>query len=174
MEWDGAGKEIGIEIWRVQNERSDADVPHFGIKRVLKETYGYFFRGDSYILLSTRKGLGNEFLYDVHFWIGRESTADEYGVAAYKTVEVRPCLISNLLVIFYSLHYLSYLFFACKTVAICPCLRFDPLVECHLPTEFYVQECVQKGSRYCCCVQYRRVMLELFAIETACLLILTA
>ncbi|VDP55120.1 unnamed protein product [Schistosoma mattheei] len=27
-------------------------------------------------------------LYDVHFWIGRESTADEYGTAAYKTVEL--------------------------------------------------------------------------------------
>ena len=26
--------------------------------------------------------------YDVHFWIGRHSSQDEYGTAAYKTVEL--------------------------------------------------------------------------------------
>ena len=29
-----------------------------------------------------------ELLYDVHYWIGQYSTADEYGTAAYKTVEL--------------------------------------------------------------------------------------
>lgn len=29
-----------------------------------------------------------ELLYDVHFWIGANSSQDEYGTAAYKTVEL--------------------------------------------------------------------------------------
>ena len=29
-----------------------------------------------------------ELKYDLHFWIGQYSTQDEYGTAAYKTVEL--------------------------------------------------------------------------------------
>ena len=29
-----------------------------------------------------------ELLYDLHFWIGQYSSQDEYGTAAYKTVEL--------------------------------------------------------------------------------------
>lgn len=54
-----------------------------------KEDYGQFYEGDSYIILNTYKEEGSEaLLYDVHFWIGRYSTQDEYGTAAYKTVEL--------------------------------------------------------------------------------------
>ena len=45
--------------------------------------------GDSYIVLNTWKEEDEEeFQYDLHFWIGKYSTQDEYGTAAYKTVEL--------------------------------------------------------------------------------------
>ncbi|XP_018651847.1 putative gelsolin [Schistosoma mansoni] len=67
-----------LMVWRIKN---------FQLEVVRGEDIGKFFRGDSYIVLNIEK-VGDELLYDVHFWIGRESTADEYGTAAYKTVEL--------------------------------------------------------------------------------------
>ena len=62
----------------------------FGVKRWPKEEYGKFFKGDSYIVLNTFKATedAEKLSFDLHFWIGAESTQDEYGVAAYKTVEL--------------------------------------------------------------------------------------
>lgn len=90
MEWTGAGQAVGLEIWRVENTRSEADTPVFGVKKWPKEEYGKFFKGDSYIILNTFKASedSDKLAFDLHFWIGEESTQDEYGVAAYKTVEL--------------------------------------------------------------------------------------
>jgi len=78
--WQNAGKEVGLQIWRiVKFEVTDWD----------KEQYGEFYSGDSYIILNTYKPEGmEEIKYDLHFWIGKYSTQDEYGTAAYKTVEL--------------------------------------------------------------------------------------
>merc|ERR1711991_698412 len=48
---------------------------------------GQFYTGDSYIVLKTYKK-EDKFCYDVHFWLGAETTQDEAGTAAYKTVEL--------------------------------------------------------------------------------------
>jgi gelsolin len=52
-----------------------------------KEKHGQFYDGDSYIVLWTYLD-GTEVNYNLHFWIGQQSTQDEYGAAAYKTVEL--------------------------------------------------------------------------------------
>lgn len=50
---EGAGQQVGLEIWRVENRRTEADTPDFGVKRWPKEEYGKFFKGDSYIIMNT-------------------------------------------------------------------------------------------------------------------------
>lgn len=78
--WKGAGEAVGMQIWRIVK---------FKVTHWPKEDYGKFYDGDSYIILNTyKKPESEELLYDVHFWIGKDSTQDEYGTAAYKTVEL--------------------------------------------------------------------------------------
>jgi len=89
----GAGQKPGVEVWRVENRRTKSDTPDFGVKRWPKEDYGNFFSGDSYLVLNTYrvKVDGKEtdkLAWDVHFWLGKDSSQDEIGVAAYKAVEL--------------------------------------------------------------------------------------
>jgi hypothetical protein len=49
---------------------------------------GKFYTGDSYILLATSKSKGGALTWNIHFWLGAESTHDEAGTAAYKSVEL--------------------------------------------------------------------------------------
>jgi len=86
VNWEGCGKEVGIEIWRVENKRDENGNPDFGINVWPKEHYGEFYQGDSYIVLKTSKNEDLE--WDIYFWIGSESSQDEYGVAAYKANEL--------------------------------------------------------------------------------------
>jgi len=77
-EWRSAGKEDGLQIWRIEK---------FHVKQWPKQEYGKFFDGDSYIVLKTRK-INDNFKWDVHFWLGTNTSIDEAGTAAYKTVEL--------------------------------------------------------------------------------------
>jgi len=93
--WAKAGKKEGLLIWRVENKRTKNGAPAFGVKKWPKEEYGSFHTGDSYIVLNTYHPINPETKkkdkkkhYDIHFWLGSESSQDEIGVAAYKTVEL--------------------------------------------------------------------------------------
>jgi len=78
--WKGAGAKVGTEIWRIEK---------FKVIAWPKEQYGSFYDGDSYIVLYTYKKEGSDALnYDLHFWLGKYTTQDEAGTAAYKTVEL--------------------------------------------------------------------------------------
>lgn len=74
-------QKVGVTVWRIEK---------FLVVPWPKKKYGKFFNGDSYIVLNTYKSKGGKgaIAWDVHFWIGSESSQDEYGTAAYKTVEL--------------------------------------------------------------------------------------
>lgn len=91
----GAGEKPGLKVWRVENKRTESDTPDFGVNHWPKEEYGKFYSGDSYLVLNTyqiidpeTKKKTDKLGFDVHFWLGNESSQDEIGVAAYKAVEL--------------------------------------------------------------------------------------
>ncbi|XP_042399480.1 villin-2-like [Zingiber officinale] len=77
--FQGVGQKLGMEIWRIENFQPVA---------LPKSDYGKFYIGDSYIILQTTSNKVGGHLYDIHFWIGKESSKDEAGTAAIKTVEL--------------------------------------------------------------------------------------
>jgi len=83
--WQGCGQAPGIQIWRIEK---------FQVKAWDKKNYGKFCTGDSYIVLYTYRAKDVEgkdtdkLKYNVHFWLGSETSQDEAGTAAYKTVEL--------------------------------------------------------------------------------------
>ncbi|KAK9075856.1 hypothetical protein SSX86_004185 [Deinandra increscens subsp. villosa] len=77
--FQGVGQRVGTEIWRIENFQP---VP------LPKSDYGRFYSGDSYIVLQTTSGKGGAYFYDIHFWLGKDTSQDEAGTAAIKTVEL--------------------------------------------------------------------------------------
>nr|GEU82271.1 villin-4-like [Tanacetum cinerariifolium] len=77
--FQGAGQKAGIEIWRIENF---APVP------VPDSSYGKFFTGDSYVILKTHVLKSGALRHDIHYWIGNDTSQDETGTAAIKTIEL--------------------------------------------------------------------------------------
>ncbi|XP_060629474.2 villin-1 [Anolis sagrei] len=68
----------GLQIWRIESMEM---VP------VPPKTYGNFYEGDAYVILSTHKS-GSTFTYDIHYWLGNSSSQDEQGAAAIYTTQM--------------------------------------------------------------------------------------
>ncbi|KAI3984152.1 hypothetical protein MKX01_011106 [Papaver californicum] len=77
--FQGAGQKLGTEIWRIEN---------FEPVPLPKSEHGKFYMGDSYIVLQTSPGKGGAYLFDIHYWIGKDTSQDESGTAAIKTIEL--------------------------------------------------------------------------------------
>ena len=74
----------GLFVWRIEK---------FEVIPWPREKYGKFHTGDSYIVLHTVKASEQsedpeKLFHDIFFWLGSETTQDEAGTAAYKTVEL--------------------------------------------------------------------------------------
>ena len=72
------GQKVGIEIWRIEKMKAVA---------APIESYGTFYSGDCYIVLKTYEKSGARYM-DLYFWLGKDSSQDEQGAVAYKTVEL--------------------------------------------------------------------------------------
>ncbi|XP_045482618.1 gelsolin [Harmonia axyridis] len=82
-EFEKAGQEEGIEIWRVEDFKPVA---------YPKDQYGKFYEGDSYIILRTKIRKSGAKEWDLHFWLGSKTSQDEAGAAAILAVHLDDAL----------------------------------------------------------------------------------
>ncbi|XP_019942077.2 advillin [Paralichthys olivaceus] len=68
----------GIIIWRIEK---------LELVQVPEKSTGSFYDGDCYVLLSTQK-VSSSLCYDIHYWIGSQSSQDEQGAAAVYTIQL--------------------------------------------------------------------------------------
>ena len=77
-EWHKIPKEPCTLIWRIEK---------FAVVPWPKKMYGTFYNGDSFIILNIQK-INESLDYTAYMWVGKHSTKDETGTAAYKIVEL--------------------------------------------------------------------------------------
>uniref|UniRef100_A0A3B3CWP0 Gelsolin-like domain-containing protein n=1 Tax=Oryzias melastigma TaxID=30732 RepID=A0A3B3CWP0_ORYME len=78
----------------LKNVRINKKNPKMELVLIPEKTYGNFFEGDCYVLLFTQK-VKNALSYDIHYWIGSESSQDEQGAAAVYSVQLDDYLGSS-------------------------------------------------------------------------------
>ncbi|XP_046387919.1 gelsolin, cytoplasmic isoform X2 [Ischnura elegans] len=78
--FQNAGRTPGLEIWRIEN---------FSAVAYPRQDFGKFYTGDSYIVLFTKQqGRGSQLSWDIHFWLGNQTSQDEAGAAAMLSVDL--------------------------------------------------------------------------------------
>uniref|UniRef100_A0A182N393 Gelsolin-like domain-containing protein n=1 Tax=Anopheles dirus TaxID=7168 RepID=A0A182N393_9DIPT len=75
-----------FQTWR--NPGSNQSRLNFEPVPVAVQEYGKFYTGDSYIVLNTKESKSGVLSWDVHFWLGQETSQDEAGSAAILTVQL--------------------------------------------------------------------------------------
>ncbi|KAM9308698.1 scinderin-like isoform 2-T2 [Gastrophryne carolinensis] len=77
-EFENAGQKAGLQVWRIEKMELVPVTPNL---------YGNFFVGDAYVILYTAIKDTSRF-YSLHFWLGKECTADESTAAAIFTIQM--------------------------------------------------------------------------------------
>ena len=108
-EWHTVKEEPCLRIWRIEK---------FNVKPWPKDQYGTFYQGDTYIVLSIIKK-DDKLEFKAHMWVGKESTCDETGTAAYKIVELDDFFHRQITLIYEAQDYESKMFLSYfKTIII--------------------------------------------------------
>lgn len=81
--FQGVGQKTGMEIWRVES---------LHLISVPKSEHGKFYSRDCYIVLQTSSTISGSRHYDIHFWIGNDTSEDEAGAASIKSIELDAAL----------------------------------------------------------------------------------
>lgn len=77
-----AGQTAGIEIWRIEKFEPEK------LDNIRAHNLS-LYSGDCYIVLNTTEREGGEgFDWQLHYWIGKDSTQDEWTAASYFTVNL--------------------------------------------------------------------------------------
>uniref|UniRef100_A0A8C2WMN9 Advillin n=1 Tax=Cyclopterus lumpus TaxID=8103 RepID=A0A8C2WMN9_CYCLU len=75
-------------LWFHGKRKKESTTPgKMELVQVPEKSYGNFYEGDCYVLLSTQK-VSSSLCYDIHYWIGSQSTQDEQGAAAVYTIQL--------------------------------------------------------------------------------------
>uniref|UniRef100_A0A0C9S493 TSA: Wollemia nobilis Ref_Wollemi_Transcript_25648_3389 transcribed RNA sequence n=1 Tax=Wollemia nobilis TaxID=56998 RepID=A0A0C9S493_9CONI len=77
--FQGVGQKVGMDIWRIDNSHPVA---------IPKSEHAKFYSKDSYIVLQTRAAKSGARHYDIHFWIGKDTSEDESRTASIKAIEL--------------------------------------------------------------------------------------